>query len=111
MPLGTSAEVAEGGSTHPIYTPAVTTLNDSAGQRSPIMMLINHRSMDLQGAASIVRPMLFRDGALFVPDNFRERRIGMDKDQIHTVAILGAIALGILNGGQDVSRYRRMRNK
>ncbi len=106
-PLGTSAEVAERSSAHPIYTPAVVVLNDSSSARSPIMLLVNPRNMDLDGAASIVRPMLFKDGALWVPDNFREATPELAaRSHLHGIAMLGAIARCAFNGGQDVSRYR-----
>ncbi len=105
-PLGPSEEVAAGGMSHPVYTLSLELMNESLGREQAILMLLAPRSMNLYGAVLAVRPALFKDPALWVPENFRQKMPEQDDAKLFIVALLGAFALTLLNKGQDLSRYR-----
>jgi hypothetical protein len=112
--IGSAAQVAFEGTSplgklqHPIYTPAVVALNNSSFD--PFEVLTNPSYLGRGVAESLVRPILLKDGVLWLPSATMERLKSNHplEDQMRATVIMGAIALGITSNRINVASYRKL---
>jgi hypothetical protein len=113
-PLGTAAEVAFEGTSpfgrlsHPIYTEAVVALNENANNANPVELVCQPSALGATAAEAVVRPILLKGGALWVPSSLysRSQTEPTVRTRLEASVRLGAIGLGVVTKRMNVARFR-----